>query len=165
MHSNGGIGVQESQIGHNTSVRELNSNKASFNDIYNEDTPLGYYKTLSALGYGDYHDQVTQLINESEHNLRSGVRKVIDIGCLYGSSAISYAQGAMWSQSLHPEPIRNPEITAVDISDRCYSPEALGLTVKWSKSVVLRHRFLTDAEVKANGGVTTSFVRVYIVEF
>lgn len=279
MHSNATVDIQSSQNGHNTG-RELNSNKASFSDIYNEATPLGYYKTLSALGYGDYHDQVTQLINEYQPSLRSGVRKVIDIGCLYGSSAISYAQGAMWSQSVDPEPIRNPEITGVDISenalqfglqvrpqcilpetlnkhasslhstsvllfpfgaffftdlhqsgvfakiinqnlneplspafyealdnadtllcmmalsyirdgvfqavikrfaasggkfaiystipifdDRCYSPEALGLTVKWSRSAVLPHRLLTDAEVKANGGVTASFVRVYVIEF
>ncbi|KAJ6788390.1 hypothetical protein PWT90_04650 [Aphanocladium album] len=148
----------------------------------------------------------------------------------------------MWSQSVHPEPIRNPEITGVDITenalqfglqsgvfakiinqnlneplspafyealdnadtllcmmalsyikddvfqavisrfaasggkfaiystipifdDRCYSPDALGLTVKWSRSVVVWHRLLTDAEVKANGGVTASFMRVYVVEF
>lgn len=49
--------------------------------------------------------------------------------------------------------------------DRCYSPEALGLNVKWSKSVVFRHRALTDDEQKANGGVKHSFVRVYLVQF
>lgn len=49
--------------------------------------------------------------------------------------------------------------------DRCYSPEKLGLNVKWSKSVVFRHRSLTADEVKANGGVQDSFVRVYLVEF
>lgn len=49
--------------------------------------------------------------------------------------------------------------------DRCYSPEALGLQVKWSKSVVFRHRLLTDTEIKANGGVTMSFTRIYLVEF
>lgn len=111
MHSNGD--VQR----HEAADRELNWNKASFDDIYNETTPLGYYKTLSALGYGEYHDKVTNLINNSQPDLRSGVRKVIDIGCLYGSSTISYAHGAMWSQSMKPEAVRDLEITGVDISE------------------------------------------------
>lgn len=49
--------------------------------------------------------------------------------------------------------------------DRCYAPEALGLDVKWSKTVVFRHRSLTEDEKQANGGVTDSFVRVYLVQF
>ena len=48
--------------------------------------------------------------------------------------------------------------------DRCYSPKALGLDVKWSKSVTLRHRSLTDDEITANGALSESFVRVYLVE-
>ncbi|KAH0593779.1 hypothetical protein MHUMG1_08530 [Metarhizium humberi] len=228
---------------------ELNPNKASFQHIYSEPTPLGYYKTLTPLGYGDYHDQFAQLIDTNKPNLRLGVRRVIDIGCLYGSTAIAYAQGARWTQSIQPQAISHLDMTGVDISenalqfglkmdvdhdqagiftkvinqdlngalsrdfyhaldnadallcmmclsyvrdgvfasvlrrfalnggkfaiystipmfdDRCYSPKALGIEVKWSKSVVLRHRALTDDEARMNGGVADSFVRVYLVEF
>lgn len=55
--------------------------------------------------------------------------------------------------------------TILVFDDRCYSPDALGLKMKWSKSAVFRHRLMTDHEVKVNGGVTMSFVRVYLVEF
>lgn len=107
MHTNGNRSCEE----------RLNSNKASFHDIYSEPTPLGYYKTLSALGYGDYHDKFTQLLNTNKPKLRDGVRNVIDIGCLYGSTAIAYAEGALWSQSLDPLAIRDLDITGVDISE------------------------------------------------
>lgn len=49
--------------------------------------------------------------------------------------------------------------------ERCYAPKALGLNVKWSRSVNLRHRSLTEDEIKINGGMSESFVRVYVVEF
>lgn len=95
----------------------LNSNKESFHDIYSEPTPQGYYNTLTALGYGEYHDNFTQLLNTTTPNLRVGVQKVIDIGCLYGSTAIAYAQGALWAESIQPHAIDNLEITGVDLSE------------------------------------------------
>lgn len=96
---------------------KLNSTKASFHDIYSEPTPKGYYKTLGDLGYGEYHDKFTHLLTTNTPNLRVGVKKVIDIGCLYGSTAIAYAHGALWTQSIEPPPVSDIEITGVDISE------------------------------------------------
>lgn len=96
---------------------KLNTTKTSFLHTYWEPTPLAYYKSLTPLGYNEYHDRFSRLVHSSKPNLRDGVRRVIDIGCLYGSTAIAYAHGAKWSSMLRPDPITDLEITGVDISE------------------------------------------------
>jgi len=91
-----------------------NSTKTSFLHTYGEPTPLAYYKSLTPLGYGIYHDQLAQLL---EGKLREGVRRVIDIGCLYGSTTLAYARGAKWGATLHPDPVSDLEVTGVDLSE------------------------------------------------
>ena len=72
---------------------------------------------------------------------------------------------AVWASPGFPTPEAERREQAERSYDRCYAPEALGLDVKWSKTVVFRHRSLTEDEKQANGGVTDSFVRVYLVQF